>query len=240
MTRKRQPQIIFMGSREDMRYALKQCQSKKPRVCFFGGAYGDAPELREHHKKTFKGLPMKLSFCSLYHPPVRDLESFVLSQDIILVGGGNTLNLIAVWKEWGLDKIFYKAWKKGVILAGGSAGAICWAESGTTDSWPGFFGVIPGLKFLNFSHCPHYDSDNRYEGRRKNYLNAVKRGALKAGYATEENTVMHFIGTKLHKVLCTKPKARVYYVHKKGNQAVEETIVPEYIGPKRKEGDRTK
>ena len=70
---------------------------------------------------------------SLFSPPTRDLGRFILQQDIIYVGGGNTKNLLALWKEWELDRILKKAWNEGVILAGISAGAICWFDEGVTD-----------------------------------------------------------------------------------------------------------
>lgn len=87
------------------------------------------------------------------------MEDFILTKDIIYVGGGNTKNLLALWKEWGLDIILKKAWNQGIVLAGISAGSICWFEAGVTDSYGDRLEPIKCLGFLKGSNCPHYDEE---------------------------------------------------------------------------------
>ena len=97
----------------------------------------------------------------LFARTVEDLRAFVLAQDVVLVAGGNTLNMLAVWRVHGLDTVLREAWEAGVIMAGGSAGANCWFEASTTDSYlMGNADPLPdGLGLVAGSFCPHYDSE---------------------------------------------------------------------------------
>ena len=67
--------------------------------------------------------------------PPADLREQVLAHDVVLVAGGNTANMLAVWRVHGFDTVLREAWESGVVLAGWSAGAICWFEAGVTDSF---------------------------------------------------------------------------------------------------------
>ena len=92
----------------------------------------------------------------------RTTSGLALAQDVIFVGGGNTANMLAVWRVHGFDAILREAWERGVVLCGWSAGMICWFEAGVTDSFgPQLEGMRDGLGFLPGSACPHYDSEER-------------------------------------------------------------------------------
>src|SRR5947209_19238478 len=97
-----------------------------------------------------------------FHPwPPADLRELALAQDVILVAGGNTANMLAVWRVHGFDRILREAWNAGVVLSGWSAGMICWFEAGVTDSFgPQLAGLRDGLGFLPGSACPHYDGED--------------------------------------------------------------------------------
>jgi peptidase E len=88
-----------------------------------------------------------------------DLRAFLLNQDVIYVGGGNTKSMLVVWRDWGLPELLREAWEKGIVLTGVSAGAICWFEQGVTDSWAGELRPFDCLGFLPGSCCPHYDGE---------------------------------------------------------------------------------
>src|SRR5581483_2471160 len=122
------------------RYVLDLARVASPRVCFIPTASGDAADYIARFTAAFERLPCRPNVCSLYAPPHEDLRSFILAQDIFYVGGGNTRNLLALWREWGLDAMLREAWQGGAVLAGLSAGMICWFESGVTDSVPGATG----------------------------------------------------------------------------------------------------
>jgi peptidase E len=140
-------------------------------------------------------------------PPTRDLEAFVMEQDVIYVGGGSTRNLMVLWREWGLDKIFRKAYHAGKILGGVSAGMNCWFEQCVTDSISVNLDPLDCLGFLPGSCCPHYDGEPH---RRPRYREMIEAGQLRAGYAADDGAALHFIDDGLHKVVASRPNARAY------------------------------
>jgi peptidase E len=113
-----------------------------------------------------------------------------MSMDAIIVGGGSTLNILAIWKAQGIDTVLRKAYDKGIILSGGSAGALCWFTRGYTGPRPKELTIIEALGFLNFSHCAHYHSEPE---RRPLYQQAILSGKLIAGYACDDLAGLLFI-----------------------------------------------
>lgn len=208
------------------RYVLAQTGKRKPAVCFVPTASGDADSYIAEFYVAFKKLPCKPTHLSLFRPP-QDLEAFVLSQDAIYVGGGNTKCLLALWRAWKLDRILRKAWRRGVVLSGISAGSICWFEQGLTDSITGKLTVLQCLGFLRGSNTPHYDGE---AARRPAYHRLIKQGAMKPGLAADDGVALHFIESKLSHVVSSHPKASAYEVRQIGG-AVKETRIPaRYLG----------
>ena len=118
---------------------------------------------------------------------------------MIWVGGGNTANMLAIWRVHGFDRILREAWEQGVVLAGGSAGMICWFEAGVTDSFgPQLEGMRDGLGFLPGSACPHWDDE---ELRRPVYRRLIDEEGFPSGYAADSGVGLHFVGTELVEVL---------------------------------------
>jgi dipeptidase E len=146
---------------------------------------------------------------SFYPWPPPDLRELALAHDVIVVGGGNTANMLAVWRVHGFDRILREAWERGVLLTGWSAGMICWFEAGVTDSFgPQLEGMHDGLGFLPGSGCPHYDGEER---RRPVYTQLVRDG-FPAGIALDDEAGAHFVGTELRSVLATGDDAGGYAV----------------------------
>ena len=169
-------------------YILRQSAARVPKICFIGTASGDAEGYIERFYQFFKQYDCEPTHLSLFKPPSRDLESFVLAQDIIYVGGGSTKNLMALWKEWGLIDILKKAYEQGILLCGISAGAICWYEMGVTDSYGGELEPVTGTGILTGSHSPHYDEEKK---RRPAYQRMIREGVLKGGMAASDGTALH-------------------------------------------------
>ena len=156
-----------------------------------------------------------------------DLRARVLEQDLVLVWGGNTANMLAIWRTHGLDTILDEAWRSGIVLAGMSAGAICWFEASVTDSFgPGLAPLRDGLGLLPGSCCPHYDSEPL---RRPTYRQLLGSG-FPAGYAVDDGAALVFSGTDLEEVVASTPEARAYRVAL-GPDGVEEVELPtRYLG----------
>lgn len=204
-------------------YILKQANKARPKICFIPTASGDADSYIEKFYDFFNQQHCEPSHLSLFKPHTRNIEAFVLQQDIIYVGGGNTKNLLVLWKEWGLDKILKTAWDQEIVLAGLSAGSICWYEQGVTDSYGDKLEPLEALGFLPGSHCPHYDGEAE---RRPTYRQFVEQGTLQPGIAADDGAAIHYIDQEIKKVVSSRPAAKAYQVFKGG----EEELVVEYLG----------
>jgi peptidase E len=162
---------------------------------------------------------------SLFRQP-RDLAAVISDSDVIYVGGGNTRNMLAIWRACGLDTLLRSAWESGTILCGLSAGAICWFKQGHTDS-SGSLGPMTCLGFLPGSCSPHYDGE---PGRRPSYRALIQQGALCAGYALDDGAALHFTGDSVAHVVTSRPAARAFYVHSRNGTICEEPLQTRFLG----------
>ena len=195
--------------------------ARGPRVCFVPTASAESPEfvIRFYDTYARKAEPSHLSF---FPWPPEQLREFVLGQDVIYVGGGNTANMLAVWRVHGMDAALREAWEQGVVLCGSSAGMICWFEAGLTDSFgPQLEGMRDGLGFLPGSACPHYDGE---ELRRPRYRELVD-GGFPAGYAAEDGVGLHFAGTELAEVVAVEPGKRAYRVEPGSEEPLDARVL---------------
>ncbi|MGE5675454.1 MAG: Type 1 glutamine amidotransferase-like domain-containing protein [Mycobacterium leprae] len=209
------------------RYVLGLTGKARPKVCFLPTASGDAEGYIVRFYQAMTRLNAEPTHLSLIRAEVADMASFLLAQDVIYVGGGNTKNLLALWREWRLDAILRTAWERGVVLAGISAGSICWFEQGLTDSVPGPLSALSCLGFLRGSNCPHYDGE---ADRRPSYHRLVGEGRLLDGIAADDGVALHYIGTALAKVVSSRPQAKAYRVFAVGGTVQEEAMIPTYLG----------
>jgi len=145
---------------------------------------------------------------------------------VIYVGGGNTANMLAVWRVHGVDRALAEAWEQGVVLCGTSTGAICWFECGTTDSFGPIAPLHDGLGFLDGSACPHYDTEPQ---RRPRYLELVASG-FPGGYAIEDHAAVHFEGTELEVAVAATPDAHAFRVRAEEGRSLEEPLDIRYLG----------
>ena len=203
-------------------YMLDLSGQDRPRICFVGTASGEDGHERAGFYATF-ARRAEASHLDLFGRRVDDVEAFLLDQDVIYVGGGNTANMLAIWRVHGVDKALKKAWEQGVVLAGWSAGAICWFEGGLTDSFgPDLAPLRDGLKFLTGSFCPHYDSESL---RRPRYEEVVGSGALHDGYAADDGVGLLFTGRDLAEAVASLPGQHAYRVDRRRGNSVEETQI---------------
>jgi peptidase E len=210
-------------------YVLSIASTPRPRVCFLGTASGDSVVYLANFYAAMSRLDCTPSHLPLFQRGPRPLRELVLSQDVIYVGGGNTANLLAVWRVHGLDVILREAWVRGVVLAGISAGSLCWFESGTTDSFgPALQPLHGGLGFLPGSHSPHYDGEPE---RRPTYQGLVARGELPDGWACDDGAAIRWEGTNPAEFVASRKSARCWRVRRDGDRAVEEEVVPRFLAP---------
>lgn len=197
---------------------------ENPKVCYLPTASGDSDRGIIRWYDLVSDLSVEPYVQRVWISSYRQkytFEEFLLGMDAIVVGGGNTLNMIAIWKAQGIDQVLKKALEKGIVLAGGSAGSLCWFDNGTTDSRPIELSVVEGLGFLPFSHSPHYDGE---EFRRPVYHENIKKGVFKAGYAMDNRSGIIFKNGEPFKVVSMGEKYNCYYVSLKDGEVVEEKL----------------
>lgn len=199
------------------KYLIKLSGKKSPKICFLPQASAENVQYIDRVCEIFKDLGAQTSWVSLFGRVEPTWPDRLLEQDIIFVGGGNTKSMLALWRLWGLDYVLRKAYDKGIILAGVSAGAICWFEHGITDSvWP--MGVIKCLAMLKGSCCPHYDSEPE---RKPIFTASVNKGKASPGIALSDFTAAHYIDGQLAHALSWAPGKKVYHVAQEGHTEIE-------------------
>jgi len=208
-------------------FILKQSAKEKPNVCFIGTASGDTQDNIDSFYASFKKFNCIPTHLSLFRGHTAELEKFLLEQDVLYVGGGNTRNMLTLWREWGVDATISKAYQRGTVLAGVSAGSICWFEQGVTDSVPGRLSSLRCLGWLKGSNCPHYDGEAK---RRPAYHQLLTGGEILAGIATEDGVAAHYINEKLVGFISSHPEKKAYAVALKNGEVVEEVFTPKYLG----------
>ena len=198
-------------------FLLGLTAGERPRICYLGTATGDAPNFLVRFYEAY-ARRSDASHLELFGVPPADLRDALLEQDLIWVGGGNTASMLAVWRAHGVDEALREAWERGIVLAGSSAGAVCWFEAAVTDSFGPDLAPMRCLGFLPGSACPHYDSEER---RRPTFQRLVASGELPPGLAVDDGAGLHFVGTELQEVVAGVPGARAYRVEPTAEGAAE-------------------
>jgi dipeptidase E len=204
-------------------FVLSLARRQPARVCFVPTASGDSAAYVVKFYRAFSSrcIPSDLTLSDglLARQPERTsaLAEFVAKQDVIYVGGGNTANLLALWRVHGLDQLFRQAWLAGTVMAGVSAGMLCWFRGGVTDSFGGLELLQDGLGFIDSTACPHYDGEAL---RRPTYRRLIADGA-QGSYAADDGAALHFVGPTLAEVVTSRPGAAAYLVERAGTSVVE-------------------
>ncbi len=214
------------------REIIRLSQRKNPSLLFIPTASSDSEIYWKQVRDYFGGFlkcKTDVLFLMKEKPSRKQIRNKISAADIIYVGGGNTLQMIRIWRRLGVDKLLIAAYKKGTVLAGVSAGSICWFDSGHSDSMSFYnprqwkyinvkgLGLIPGI------HCPHYNGKTRGVPRRKNFQDLIRKtGGL--GIAIENNCAIEFRDGRIFKVLVSTPRAKAYRVFKREGKVVEEQI----------------
>lgn len=179
--------------------ALRLTGKERPRVCFVHTASGDDRNYLAVSYEAMSSLSCDVTHLELFTQPNADIEERICGSDLVWVGGGSVANLLALWRLHGVDDAMRNAWDQGVILAGVSAGSICWHVGGTTDSFgPELRPVTNGLALLPYGNGVHYDSE---EQRRPLLHSLVADGTLPMSYATDDRVGILYEGTQPVKVM---------------------------------------
>ncbi|MCW6659836.1 peptidase E [Aerococcaceae bacterium NML191292] len=162
-------EIVGKETYEIDKFIVESAKKKNPNFLFIPTASKDAEPYIETINKLYESLGCKTDTLYLSNVEVNkeEVNEKIESSDIIYVGGGNTAYMMEVWQEYAVDKALMRAYKRGKVLSGLSAGSLCWFIAGHSDSefiegrenpkhkWVKGLGIIPYL------HCPHYDEPER-------------------------------------------------------------------------------
>jgi peptidase E len=201
---------------------------REPRVLFLPTASGDPMEQIAAFHATYGARAALATVLSLFrrHGDSRSLRDIVLAHDAVYVGGGSMRNLLAIWIAHGLDVVLREAWERGIVLAGLSAGAMCWFDGGVTRSL-GHPEPISGLGFLRGSLSVHADEEPE---RLPVWLEAVRTGELSGGWAADDGVGLVFRGTELDRIVTARPGTSALRVDAVGGVLVRRRTAPELLG----------
>ena len=228
-----QKQLVVYGSGRHripfLKYIATITGKERPQFCFIPTASGDNQDYIISFYEACKELKITPHVLKVWVNSYDNKETFasiIDRMDAIIVGGGNTLNMLAIWKAQGIDVQLKKAYDKGCVMAGGSAGSLCWFNGGTTDSRPGELSIVAGMGFINKSHCPHYNSES---SRRPLYHSNILDGKLTEGYACDDASGIHFINGEVHQAVSIDTENKSFFVYQKENQIVEEELTSIFL-----------
>ncbi|HLL18454.1 MAG TPA: Type 1 glutamine amidotransferase-like domain-containing protein [Rubrivivax sp.] len=191
----------------------------QPRIAFLGTATGDSAADIERFYRAMAAHRCTVSHLNLFEPHTDDFETYFCAHDIVYVGGGSTRNMLTLWRDWGIDRALRRAWEAGVLMAGTSAGSICWFEGCITDSLPSRLMPLQGLGFIAGSASTHY------QGRpdRPSCLRQwVGDGTLPGpAIATEDHVALHYVGVELSAIVSARSGAGAYRIERGLNGAIE-------------------
>lgn len=214
-------------------FVLALASRSPAKICFIPTASADSPTYLAKFYRAFSHRAIATDLTIFDSPSLprnppktSDLSRFVSEQDVLYVGGGNTANLLAMWRVHGLDRMLRHAWHNGKVLCGISAGMICWFRDGLTDSFGGLAPLRDGLGFIEASACPHYDGE---PGRQSAYHDAIANGMID-GYAADDGAALHFRGTEFVEAVASRENASAYRLELKEGRVQETRLNTRFLG----------
>ena len=201
-------------------YILDQSKKSRPNILFIPTASAEPPEYIDNFYKVFEKLNCVPRHLSLFKR-TPDLDKLFNQQDIFYVGGGNTKSMLAVWKEWNIDKFLKREYKNEKVMSGVSAGAICWFNKGVTDSWEKNLRLLNCLNFINDACCPHYDEEPE---REPSTLNFISNKEIESIYCIEGGSALHFKNEVAYKNIQFIKNKNSYYLKNLDNKLVKNII----------------
>ena len=208
-------------------FALSLVAHREPRVLFLATASGDPGAQIQAFHSRYGGRACRAEHLSLFrlHGSTRSLGDVIGEQDLIYVGGGSMRNLLAIWRAHGLDALLRDAWRRGTVLCGLSAGAMCWFEGAITKSG-GPPEPIGGLGFLPGSFSVHADGEPE---RLPVWLRAIEQGDLPGGWAADDGVGLLYRGEELERVVSSRPAASALRCDAVGGELVRRRAQPELL-----------
>jgi dipeptidase E len=205
-------------------FILSRAKGRESRVCFVATAAGDSDRMLVSFY-TALGPRCRATHLPLFRREHADLTGYLLGHDVIYVGGGNSANMLAIWRVHGVDTALARAYDAGILLCGLSAGGLCWFQTGVTDSFGALAPLENGLGLLPGSFCPSYE-----DPRRRSSYQRLIRGGMPAGYGADAGAALHFIDGALAEVVTSRSQAAAYRVEGRNGDHHEQKLRARYLG----------
>ncbi len=209
---------------------VQQVNRKSPKVLFIPTASEDNVDYCEAFRNQYEkrlGCPVEELLLYRDRPSNRKIQMLISQSDIIYVGGGNTLRMMNLWRKLGVDKALDKARKRGAVLCGLSAGAICWFRQGNSDSRKfkdesnKTLIKVTGLNYADVLMCPHYD----VEKHRQPALKAMMKTTQGIAVALENCAALH-IKDDQWRILSSKKNKKAYLIYWQHGEYVKQALKP--------------
>ncbi len=191
------------------RYFLRRIGKKNPRICLLPTACGDRQETVERFHAYFHSLGATTGQVSLFAVDIENIESHLLRQDGIYITGGNTRSMLALWREWGVDRALRKAYESEIVMCGVSAGAMSFFEEGFSDSQANRYSPLKCLGFLQGSFCPHYVPGRE---RALAFHEHIQTRKMKPGIGLEDGISLYYENGKLSEMIRSRNGVQAYRV----------------------------
>ena len=207
-----------------VREAIRLCRHPaRPRFCYLGTAAQDPAQRTAAVRRALDEFGAEFSALALTRPlDLADVREHLGRQDVIWADGGSGAYLLDVWHRLGLGPVFRDAWATGTVMAGISAGAICWHVGGTPD-WtePRDPAILGGLGLVPFGAGVHYQA-----GRRPVLHQLVQSGVLPDSYATDDGAAVIYEDDHMADAIASRADAHAYLVRRAADGTVTETRLP--------------
>jgi dipeptidase E len=191
------------------KYFIERIGKSNPKICLLPTACAERQETIEKFNLYFRGYGATTSHVSLFTVEIEDIESHLIQQDGIYITGGNTKSMLALWKEWGVEKALRKAYEAGVTICGISAGAMCFFEEGLSEFFPNNYNHLDCLGFLSGSFCPHYAPG---EERAIIFKDHIRLNKMKPGIGLEDGVALYYENGILSEILRSRDDAQAYRI----------------------------
>ena len=203
-------------------YVADLTEKENPHILYLPTASGDHEDNILRWESLCKAIGVEPHIMRVWvdSSAEQTFEQMIKQADAIVIGGGNTLNMLGIWQAQGIDQMLIEAMQQGAIVAGGSAGSIAWFESGISDSRPAGLSVVEGLGVLPFSNCPHYGD----KAKRELYHQELESGQIEGGYAMDDKAGILFRDGEVIEAVTYDPEQRAYFVQAHSGKAVAEEL----------------
>ncbi|MBT4139668.1 MAG: peptidase E [Candidatus Latescibacteria bacterium] len=223
--------IVAIGGGSNLpridREIIRLAKKKRPRALLIPTATYDRPDVYDAFQERFGagyGCSADVLYLLKNPPSLRVIREKILTSDIIYVSGGNSLKMMRRWRRLGVDRVLEKAYQEQKVLCGASAGAICWAAFGHSDSMSFYnsekwdYVRVKALGLFPLLLCPHLDGENRGTS----FCEMIARHD-DMGIGLDNFAALEIVdGT--FRILSENVTASGYKVYRKGNAVVTETL----------------